>query len=559
LSRTDFGPYPPCSRLRWLLPSRFQALTVTLPDDPAWRRWGRRASVVAVAAPRQILERDVSRAAARAREAGAEIALLLHEEGASPDLKAVRALLEWAAKGPGRALQILPVATERLRWTRTADDLLDVVEQISLRGNPFDVRGRLVSSSQFFDRERLVSGLLAAAQAGQWLMLTGLRRFGKSSLALEAARRLTGPSAYVDLAGFHYEISSENDPALTVSTILWYALAQLHQSARERYGAEARLPEPPPVDAPLDAGALLLWLRLFVAGCRSADGDRVPSFLLVFDELEQAIGVGPARIAHAVEVLSVLLGRLRASLLESLAPSGCRFGVVFCSAVHPVLWAPLTTLGRQSFMNAFQTVFVPRLPDDAATVMMRGLGARQGIRFTDAAVALIVRETAGIPILARRAGSSVLELYDPERARQGALGAVEIGIEGAAAAIQREEDPGSPLRVWVESEIGDLQNPAGVVLRRAAAAGQVDSAELGELAFAVTRDQLVASGVGALVPPRDLDRVAREAAGFVLRMLVEVGILIPVGDLALPKALSFPDSIVRRILAADVDRSGFGF
>jgi hypothetical protein len=93
-------------------------------------------------------------------------------------------------------------------------------------------------------------------------------------------------------------------------------------------------------------------------------------------------------------------------------------GVVFCSAIHAALWAPLTTLGRQSLLGAFQSVCVPRLPEDAAFAMMRGLGARQGIRFTDQALALIVREAQEIPILVRRVGSSVLELYDPERARQ---------------------------------------------------------------------------------------------------------------------------------------------
>jgi hypothetical protein len=511
-----------------------------------------------VSDPAQVVERDVVRAAVLARAIDAEMALLLHDEGASPDLKAVRALLEWAAKGPGRATQILPLATERLRWARSADDLLDLVEETSLRGNPFDVRGRLVSSSQFFNRERLVSGLLAGAQAGHWVMITSLRRFGKSSLALEVARRLTGPSAYVDLAGFHYEVAAAADPAGAASTILRYVLLRLHQSGRERY-PNGDLPEPPAAEGGIDAAALTIWLRRFVAGCRLAAGDRVPSFLLIFDELEQAIGVGPARIGHALDVLSVLVGQLRASLMDSLAPSGCRFGVLFCSAVHPLLWAPLATLGQQSFMGAFQSVFVPRLPEDAAFAMMRGLGARQGIRFTEAALELIVRQTAAIPILARRVGSSVLELYDPERARQGGLGAVEIGVEGAAAAVQREEEPGAPLRVWVESEIGDAQNPAGAILRRVAMTGRVPTAELRDLAKTVTREHFVASGVAALIAAPELERRAEEAAGLVLRMLAEIGMLTPEGDPLAPEAMSFPDSIVKRILASAVAPAGFGF
>jgi hypothetical protein len=545
--------------LRFLLPSRFAALTLDLPPGAEWQRWGHVARIVKAVSSGRLGERDVQRAAALARAVGAEVALLLHDEGAAPELKAVRALLEWAAKGPRGGVQILPLATERLRAARTADELLDIIEQTSLRGNPFDVRGRLVSSSQFFNRERLVSGLLAAAQAGHWVMITGLRRFGKSSLALEVARRLPGPSAYVDLAGFHHEFASGPDQAAATEALLRYTLLQLHESARTRYPSATELPSPPGSSDPLNSGALLAWLRKFVGACRAADGGRAPSFLVIFDEVEQALGVGPHRMAHALDVLSVLIGRLRACLVESLAPSGCRFGVAFCGAVHPLLWAPIATLGRQSLVGAFQSVFVPRLPDDAAYAMMRGLGARQGIRFTEAALEVIVRETGAIPILARRVGSSVLELYDPERARQGGLGAVEIGVEGASAAVEREEEPGSPLRVWVESEIADHQSPVGTILRRAAAAGRVATDELRQLAVTETRHHLATSGIAALLGTEELDQRSQEAAGFIIRMLVEIGLLVPEGDPSSPDALSFPDSIVRRILASELGSSGFGF
>jgi hypothetical protein len=138
----------------------------------------------------------------------------------SPDLPAVRAMLEWAARGSTRSVQIVPISEQRLRWARSSDDLLDLVEQTSLRGNPFELRGRITSPSQFFNRERLVSGLLGGVQAGRWLIVGGLRRMGKSSLALEVARRLPGPSAYVDLAGFYHEIAFHDDPALAAESIL---------------------------------------------------------------------------------------------------------------------------------------------------------------------------------------------------------------------------------------------------------------------------------------------------------------------------------------------------
>jgi hypothetical protein len=516
---------------------------------------------VRAAGGEKVTERDVAHAATRARAASSEFALLVHDEGASPDLAAVRSMLDWAARGPRRAVQILPVSAERLRFITSADDLLDLVEQTSLRGNPFEVRGRLVSSSQFFNRERLVSGLLASAQAGHWTIVTGLRRFGKSSLALEVARRLAGPSAYLDLAGFHHEIASPSgDPARAADAILRYLCLQIGESAQRLFGASAKLPPAPPPEASLDSATLSSWLRGFARACRAENQDHPVTLLFILDEVEQAIGVGPERIGHAIDVLSILIGRLRACLTDAvLAQGGDRLAVLFCSALHPLLWAPLSTLSQQSLLGAFPSVFVPRLPDDAAYAMMRGLGARQGIRFTDPALALIVREAQGIPILVRRIGSSILELYDPERARQGSLGAVEIGVEGATAAVRREEEDGAPLRVWVESEIGDWQNPAGVLLRSLARRGSVSVVELKREAAAITERQFELTGIARLLPHDEVVRRSQEAAGFIIRMLGEIGLLEPQGDLTSPDAYKFADSIVRRILATTRTESPLGF
>jgi hypothetical protein len=301
-------------------------------------------------------------------------------------------------------------------------------------------------------------------------------------------------------------------------------------------------------------------MRGFLAACRRLGGARPLAHLVIFDEVEQAMGVGPERIAHAIDVVSIVVGRLRACLTDGLLnQSGDRVGVLFCSALHPLLWAPLTTLSQQSLLGAFPSVFVPRLPDEAAFAMMRGLGARQGIRFTEQALALIVREAQGIPILVRRIGSAVLELYDPERARQGSLGAVEIGVEGASAAVAREEQDGAPLRVWVESEIGDIHNPAGVLLRRLAREGTVSVAELKSQAAEVVRQQFHTTGIASLLSPDEVDRRAQEAAGFVLRMLDEVGLLEAQGNLTQPDAFRFPDTLVRRILATERLTSPFAF
>jgi len=536
------------SRRAVLRPSGLQLVELELPPTQAWERWGRRAVVCRAEGGAHLLERDVNGAALRARAADAELALLAHDSGASPDLAAVRALLEWAGRGSRKAVQVLPVPVDRLHWLRSGDDLLDLVEQTSLRGNPFEVRGRITSASQFFDRERIVSGLLAGVQAGSWTFVGGLRRFGKSSLALEVARRLPGPSGYVDLAGFYHEIAFSEDPTKAADAILRYLSHRLRESFVTRYGQDAEAPAPLPPGA-LDSGQIAEWFRGYAAAAAAGEGHRATSILLIFDELEQALAVAPERLPHALDVLSILVGRLRAAFGDQ-GTGAARTGVLLCGTMHPLLWAPLPALAGQSLLGSLQTVFLPGLPDDAAEAMMRGLGARQGIRFTDEALRLVVREAQGIALLVRRIGSSVLELYDPERARQGGLGAVEIGIEGATAAVHREEEEGSPLRVWVESEIADPQTPPGALLRALARAGRLEASELRRQAVELVARHFEATGIDRLLDPEERRRRLHEAAAVTVRLLGETGLLAPEGDLTNPEAYVFRDGIVRRILAS---------
>ncbi len=542
--------------LRFLSPARFRFLHVELPREPAWERWGERAGLLR--APGNVFtERDVNEAAAVARALDAELALLVHDEGASPELGAVRAMLEWSAKSGGKAVQILPVAADRLKWARDQSDLLDLLEQTSLRGNPFEIRGRITSSSQFFNRERLVSGLLAGIQAGQWTVVTGLRRFGKSSLALEVGRQLNGAAAYVDLAGFHHEIAFLDSPDEAAALILRYLCGRLVESARERFSREKTPPPQLPAEGPLDSPALARWFDAFGDWCRRANGGRQASALIVLDEIEQAIGVGPERVQRALDVLAVVLGRLRAALGDEGGQSGTKPGLIICGAIHPLLWAPLPLFAGQSILGAFTRVCVPCLKEEAAFSMMRGLGARQGIRFTEAALEVIVREAHGIPLLVRRIGSSLLELYDPERARQGSLGAVEVGQEGARAAVKREEEEGSPLRVWVESEIGDAHNPAGALLRHLAREGADSAASLRAMATRLSLDQFAQSGIERLLSAAELRRRAEEAGSVTLQMLAETGLIVAEGALTSPDTYRFPDGIVRRILARGRGASPF--
>jgi hypothetical protein len=539
--------------LRFVYPARHDSLMVTLPHQPAWQQWGARAGVIRVNHPLRVQEADVHHAVAIGQRLDARVVLLLHDETASLDLGAVRAVLDWAAKGGSRATHVLPTPTSRLAWARSAMDLLELVEESSLRGNPFEVRGRITSSSQFWNREQLVSGLLGEVRAGRWHVVTGLRRFGKSSLALEVARRLPGPSAYVDLAGFHHEIAFLDNPSHAADAILRSLCARLADSARALYPAAAS-PDPP--TSAVDAAELSRWVRALSAACLPFHDGRPPPMLLVLDEIEQALALGPERLGHALDVLAILLGRVRNALADSPQRSGSpSVGLLLCSALHPLLWAPLSTLGQQSIMGTFPYLCVPRLGSEAAVAMMRGLGARQGIRFADASLDWLVTQAQGVPLLLRRLGTSILELYDADRARQGSLGAVQIGVEGAREAVGREEQEGSPLRVWVESEIADASTAAGALLRRLAVNDAVTAGALFELAEEHVNAEFVSSGVAARLPADEQRRRTQEAARVLVRLLADTKLLDPVGDLTAPEAYVLPEGVIRRVLGRAVSGS----
>lgn len=556
---------------RWAFPGQEAMLRVALPDSGGWERHGKHAVVVHALGATAVTEGDVNRAAAMADAEQAKLAILTHEPGASPDLGAIRASLDWAARGGHKAVQVLPLSTERLHWSSRAVDLLDVVDDSSLRGNPFEVRGRITSSAQFFNRERLVSALLASVQAGKWTIVTGLRRFGKSSLTLEVARRLPGPAAYVDLTGFYHELSDGTLSAsgeyraaghgtTAVDVVLRQLCQNLLDAAKTRYPTLEGI-ELPADDTVLDGAHLSVFFRTLSRSIAECTGQPAPPLLLVLDEIEQALGVPHLRdgakaagLAKSVEAFAVLLGRLKSAVVDaSAANRQAPVGILLGCAVHPILWAPLPTLAQQSIMGSFQSVCVPSLPIEAAEQMMKSLGAWHGVRFTEPALGKLLEASQRVPLLLRRLGSSVLELYDIERAHQGGLGAVNVGEVGADEAVAREERVGSPVRVWVESEIAPPGTPVGAVLRHLASidGGQDKLSELASIARRQILESFHDAGFAATLGEEELVRRADEAAHVTLRLLGESGLVEPLGDLTNPDGYVLPDGIVRRTLARD--------
>jgi hypothetical protein len=127
---------------------------------------------------------------------------------------------------------------------------------------------------------------------------------------------------------------------------------------------------------------------------------------------------------------------------------------------------------------------------------------------------------------------------------------MRIGIEGATEAIRRETRGGSPLRVWVESEIAPAEGSAGVMLRALAQADRpVPVTALEKLVETQVMDRFTTTGLTAHLPPSELKRRAQEAASVMLRLLAESKLLVPHGDLTAPEAYSLPDGVLTTILS----------
>ena len=125
--------------LRAVLPSRNDALGLVLPVDAAWERWGRQAVVVRVRDAVKVKSTTCTTpstcASASARASSSSCTTTRPR---SISARSARSSTGRDAAAPAPCT-CLPLAVSRLEWARNASDLLDLVEETSLRGNP--VRG----------------------------------------------------------------------------------------------------------------------------------------------------------------------------------------------------------------------------------------------------------------------------------------------------------------------------------------------------------------------------------------------------------------------------------
>jgi len=192
------------------------------------------------------------------------------------------------------------------------------------------------------NRERLVSGLLAASEAGEWTIVTGLRRFGKSIARAGGGSKVDRTVGVRRSGGIPSEITSPVTLGArrTPYSGTYFCRLRVRRSdsirtrvpgssgwkIRRRHRAHARF-------------------RALVAACRMANGGRSPPLLPILTSSSRPSASIPLASPAPSDVLAILVGALRTCLRDSPAVErGERVGVLFCSAPHAALWAPLRTL-----------------------------------------------------------------------------------------------------------------------------------------------------------------------------------------------------------------------
>ena len=436
--------------LRAVLPSRNDALGSSCRSTRRGSAGDVKPSSCASRDAIKVKEHDVHHAVDVCQRLGARVAFLLHDDPASLDLGAVRAVLDWAGRGGTRAVHVLPLAVSRLEWARTAERSArsrrgDLAARQPLRGSRahhvvepvLEPRAARLGPPRR-DARRALGRRDGPPAFRQVVARARGRAQAPGALGLRGPRGLP-PRDRVRQGPF---ARGRRHPALGLRSAHRLGARPLPPGegpggARRRGrrgGADARGARP------------LLGLR---ALRRRAVRRRCSSCSTSSSRCSRWTS---SRAGQALDVLAILLGRLRNALGREPSPSGAAsVGVLLCGALHPLLWAPLRTLGQQSIMGAFP-------------VALRAVPLAGGGLVDDA----WPRRTPGHPLCGRSA-----RFHRRAIARRAAAPAAHRDV-GARALRSGSRAPGQPRR----GQRGDRGSARG---RRPRRARRVAAARVGRV------------------------------------------------------------------------------
>jgi AAA ATPase domain len=290
------------------------------------------------------------------------------------------------------------------------------------------------AEGDFFGRQELLVQLQECLRSGGSFALYGLPRSGKSSLLWRLARQPGWEGqllAMVDL-----ESHAADRPADLYARTAWAVREAVSASGHARHGSKlldlAKIGElfALPPAAPVEAfrGRFEADLRALVEAIRRRGTPGFQRLILLFDEIE-----------------SILSGEHRAFLaqLQSLAQEG-----LIAIGMTGLGFSLHQELADRAFpLRNVQEHVLGGLNDEESSELVRSIGQRMYRYFDEQAVARIVRESGGQPLLLRCLCSSILEAAP--------RGGGTIGDGGVQPGAERTLEAGNPRRrlEWIFTEV----------------------------------------------------------------------------------------------------------
>ena len=254
------------------------------------------------------------------------------------------------------------------------------------RDNLFDTKNALVDERYLFGRDRLLNSIGSALNRNENILVTGLRKVGKTSLLNILRQRLVDrPVSLIDLQRFERQHGD------------WpTSLFALMLTAYDNWGRAEHEPWPFTPRSPLSVTELEEALELRRAHLR-AHGKPDKAMVVILDELERVYPLPGEEFATRQWI--------RASgALRVLAQGAGRHISVVCADLRANANRDneFGTIGSNPFFSFFQETPVRPLDEEAVDTMVREVGRAMAIeRVTEDFTAELYALTGGHPSLAR--------------------------------------------------------------------------------------------------------------------------------------------------------------
>jgi hypothetical protein len=276
-----------------------------------------------------------------------------------------------------------------------ASSLLEAISRALPLYDPFDVRSP-VRGQEIIGRDELISGLIRDLQRHPGIGVFGLRKMGKTTVALAAGERLDPqPREKIPASS----PGGDLHPWLVVS-------ADAQTYASEGFNGLCRaltrsLTERLPSGGPAPRGGPITALRLAIERA-TAHASRV---LVIVDEFDYFFDEEAPYSKDAVSFLAMVRGVCQER------PDQVRF--VFVGRAPELLNASHVGRSSNPTLNFWRPLWVPPLSEAASGELLRRLGKRTGLEVGHEVKAVSWGLAGGHPFLTRLFGSSVREVCLP--------------------------------------------------------------------------------------------------------------------------------------------------